>query len=421
MRSNLYSSPPTQRNIAKYLYTKDSYIAPSWTYEYVLDKYSIPREFSPSFNDKNIKGEIVNEELSNWGMMIPNSTFMNFDRIDESLHWCRILEGIKQKVDQINSTIKKVCFSSFNLQTWIYENFSPYQMLSGVACLGIWHPKDEFKEFKNSVYVHTFRQKRNITFYVTGTLTAVRKFEKWLESSQNFYNSKSNIIWMFGQEGSSVINRSIFPVEEISYLPEAYPWFKVSPLEYIHSYFDSKESILILKGPPGTGKTSFIKLLLQETNNSAITAYDRDLLLRDEFYIEFLTDPDTDILVIEDNDILLSSRANNNPVMDKFLNTSDGLVSLRHKKIIFSTNIPNISSIDSALTRKGRCFDILNFQKINGKEAKILAKAYYNPLTFDINSTFKEGLEYSIAEVLNIGTTSDLRDHDIPNQIGFIK
>lgn len=226
---------------------------------------------------------------------------------------------------------------------------------------------------------------------------------------------------MFGQEGSSVINRSIFPVEEISYLPEAYPWFKVSPLGYIHSYFDSKESILILKGPPGTGKTSFIKLLLQETNNSAITAYDRDLLLRDEFYIEFLTDPDTDILVIEDNDILLSSRANNNPVMDKFLNTSDGLVSLRHKKIIFSTNIPNISSIDSALTRKGRCFDILNFQKINGKEAKILAKAYYNPLTFDINSTFKEGLEYSIAEVLNIGTTSDLRDHDIPNQIGFIK
>ena len=43
-----------------------------------------------------------------------------------------------------------------------------------------------------------------------------------------------------------------------------------------------------------------------------------------------------------------------------------------NKKIIFSTNLPNLSDTDSALTRPGRCFDILEFRNLNRNESAVL-------------------------------------------------
>jgi ATP-dependent 26S proteasome regulatory subunit len=48
-------------------------------------------------------------------------------------------------------------------------------------------------------------------------------------------------------------------------------------------------------------------------------------------------------------------------MMHRFLNVGDGLVTTKGKKLIFSTNLPSIRDVDSALVRPGRCFDILNF------------------------------------------------------------
>ena len=78
--------------------------------------------------------------------------------------------------------------------------------------------------------------------------------------------------------------------------------------------------------------------------------------------------------------------------MHKFLNVGDGLVSLRGKKLIFSTNLDSIKDVDIALTRQGRCFDILTFDKLNETEAQKLAKKF----NLDLQSKLSE---YSIAEV----------------------
>jgi hypothetical protein len=55
--------------------------------------------------------------------------------------------------------------------------------------------------------------------------------------------------------------------------------------------------------------------------------------------------------------------------MTKLLNVSDGLVPLLRKKIIFSTNLENLSKIDAAIMRPGRCFDTVVFRQLSHEEA----------------------------------------------------
>jgi hypothetical protein len=62
--------------------------------------------------------------------------------------------------------------------------------------------------------------------------------------------------------------------------------------------------------------------------------------------------------------------------------------------MIFSTNLPSIRDIDSALVRPGRCFDIVTFEALSYGQATDLAKKLNVSLP-EIKDT------YSIAEVFN--------------------
>jgi ATP-dependent 26S proteasome regulatory subunit len=64
--------------------------------------------------------------------------------------------------------------------------------------------------------------------------------------------------------------------------------------------------------------------------------------------------------------------------MHKFLNVSDGLISAADKKMVFSTNLPNIQDIDSALMRPGRCFDVVEFRPLTREEAKVVVEETRN-------------------------------------------
>jgi ATP-dependent 26S proteasome regulatory subunit len=157
---------------------------------------------------------------------------------------------------------------------------------------------------------------------------------------------------------------------------------------------DSDASILLLIGPPGTGKTTFIRGLLQHTEQSAIVTYDANILSKDYLCAQFI-EGDRSILVIEDADNFLGARSDGNDMMHKFLNVGDGLVTTKNKKMIFSTNLPSIRDIDPALIRPGRCFDIVNFSPLNEQQAQALAKR------IDVKYDNKTEGQYSIADIFH--------------------
>lgn len=182
-----------------------------------------------------------------------------------------------------------------------------------------------------------------------------------------------------------------------------YPFIKEGVNEFLDRYQNSSNAILLLTGEPGTGKTSFIRHYISTYLLDSIVTYDEQVMMRDDFYINFLTNAKKNVLIVEDADLLLSARDDGeNKIMSKFLNVSDGLVKGLNKKIIFSTNITQLGRIDSAITRKGRCFDILEFRKLTRDEANVVSREH--GLT-----EFEAGEEFTLADIFNRGPRTTIR------------
>ena len=187
--------------------------------------------------------------------------------------------------------------------------------------------------------------------------------------------------------------------------PEFYP--SIGDAEaYINEFIDSKEAVLLLAGPPGTGKTSLLRNVIYKRKLCVHVIYDEKLMQQDEVFQEFLFG-EGDIMVIEDADTILSSRERDgNKLMSRFLNISDGLTKLPNKKLVFSTNITDFGNIDSALVRPGRCFGIMHTRGLTFEEAIIAAEAAGLPVP-------TKRKDYTLAELFANGKTQAIR------KIGF--
>ena len=255
-----------------------------------------------------------------------------------------------------------------------------------------------------------------IKFDVNSNSTTVRAFgnvefaEHMIEIVESSFDVVTSYIeWIYSSDGGSVnvpLNRDRLPVEEM------YPFLDGESLgDYYDRYMESSANILLLIGPPGTGKTTFIRGLLAHRSCSAIVTYDANILEKDGFFAKFIED-DAEVMVLEDSDAFLKSRSDGNTMMHRFLNVGDGLVTTKGKKMIFSTNLPSIRDIDSALIRPGRCFDIVTFDVLNADAAKSLAKKLKVKLP-EVKDT------YSIAEVFN-QQSDNTKKSSATRKVGFI-
>jgi hypothetical protein len=227
---------------------------------------------------------------------------------------------------------------------------------------------------------------------------------------ENFEVVTSYIEWVYSSDGNSVnvpLNTERLPMQEM------YPFLEEEPLaSYYDRFLASQANILLLIGPPGTGKTTFIRGLLAHSNSSAIVTYDSAILEKDYLFARFIED-ETGVMVLEDSDNFLKARSDGNTMMHRFLNVGDGLVTTKGKKLIFSTNLPSIRDVDPALVRPGRCFDILNFAPLNGEQAAKLAEKLGT--TYDK----KDSGTYSIAEIFNKQLENN-SNRKVGSKMGFI-
>jgi hypothetical protein len=220
----------------------------------------------------------------------------------------------------------------------------------------------------------------------------------------------SYIEWVYSPDGNSVtvpLNTERLPHQEM------YPFLGEESLEdYYDRFLASPANILLLIGPPGTGKTTFIRGLLSHSNSSALVTYDAAILEKDYLFARFIED-ETGVMVLEDSDTFLKARSDGNTMMHRFLNVGDGLVTTKGKKLIFSTNLPSIRDVDPALVRPGRCFDIVNFAPLNGEQATKLANK------LGVNYETKASGTYSIAEIFN-KQIENATSKKVGSKMGFI-
>lgn len=221
-------------------------------------------------------------------------------------------------------------------------------------------------------------------------------------------------------------------------MAEFYPWVKMDLTEYFAEFLASKENVLVMIGPPGTGKSTFIRTMLRRLKVESLISYKTSTISHPEF-ITFCSNflkygangnvprnlggynssdgipPKTNrVVVVEDGDELMAKRSNGNHVMSEILNLTNGIVSSSENKFIFSTNLDEISDIDPALLRPGRCFDVMCFRTLTAEEAnKVRIAAKLEPRDFDPKRSYK------LAEVLNDSVTENRIETTVKPRFGF--
>lgn len=185
-----------------------------------------------------------------------------------------------------------------------------------------------------------------------------------------------------------------------------YPYLDVQ--ELYRQYLLSDSNLILLVGDPGIGKTKFINLGLKYMLNNIDTLTS----LRKEFYDDNYQDEDDDddelykeirvayikntnllimdelwndlakkrfaLVILDDLDYILTTReakieSNEDVIRNKFINQftsfADGIFKQGNStKFIITTNQPT-DSMDKAILREGRTFDVLKFRLLTYNEA----------------------------------------------------
>ena len=213
--------------------------------------------------------------------------------------------------------------------------------------------------------------------------------EIWAESKARAEEARATLLKIVGERrviapmftldwqfvvGSSLSSTSFEEVVQEELHDEAYPVLGEPVSDFIRRYLDANETVLVVLGPPGGGKTRLVRAILGEMSRrkgeSAEIMYtcDKKALEGDEIFVNFITGSH-DAFVVEDADHILTPRANGNEHLHRFLAIADGLIRAQGRKIIFTTNLPNVGDLDDALLRPGRCFAALHIRSLTSAEA----------------------------------------------------
>jgi len=263
------------------------------------------------------------------------------------------------------------------------------------------------------VYHYGIHLKAGITIYWSGHSNSVQVISDF-ESDQEIVNEITELTGTFGKKpknrvGLIQMSYGSLNVKFVEYRPyelEITPFLcdGIAALkeEMLQAFQNETASgLYLIHGKPGTGKTSFLKEILNEADKQALFIPPSIAgELGNPNLISLLLDHSDSILIIEDAETILMKReADNSDAVSNLLNLTDGFPSDFLKLNIICTFNTDIRDIDPALLRKGRLRGIQEFTKLPPERARKLAE--FLGLDIEANGPL------SIAEICNAEVNFD--------------
>lgn len=213
--------------------------------------------------------------------------------------------------------------------------------------------------------------------------------------------------------GPDVKNTELMENEQALAEDAFYPWMEESLEEFARGYAESPSNVLLLIGPPGTGKSTFLRTMLFKMNREKIGIIDDSEVQSKPGVSAWVRGFDKDaVLVFEDADLLVGKREDGNRQMAMLLNHADGVIS-NDVKIIISTNLSTINKVDEALLRPGRNYAILEFDYLTAEQANVAREAVgEEPAELDSERM------YTLGEALAHSSMADIQRRKAPG-MGF--
>jgi ATPase family associated with various cellular activities (AAA) len=189
---------------------------------------------------------------------------------------------------------------------------------------------------------------------------------------------------------------------------------------YLRTLRSQHSGLSIFRGPPGTGKTSFLRYLIHKLKHSHSFYYlpvSHYGMLSDPAMSEFWIKENLrrtgikKVIILEDAEPLLLERGGDNwRHLSNLLNVSDGLLGEFLRVHILCTMNAEATQIDRAVLRSGRLIASRQFERLRAQDARKLAAAKGLQLS--------QQKDYSLAEIYH-GNSVNGSDIAPTRHVGF--
>lgn len=225
------------------------------------------------------------------------------------------------------------------------------------------------------------------------------------DSEKNFYMIAQGAQGLYKQK-TTFNNIEIKDNRYDLYYGESFPYEKI--VNFVKE--DHPESLMLLHGVPGSGKSNLIKNLITECVDDVIYIPPSMVsVISQPAFVSFMLENRGCILLIEDAEEILSIDRNSGT--QNILGMTDGFLRDCMKMRIICTFNCDLKKIDPALMRKGRLYYEYHFGKLSIKDGQRLSDHC------ELDVKIQE--EMTLAEIFNHHKENTLKNSFEERTIGF--